>query len=199
MQTKDLIKTLILTSVLLNTLSCLAANTASDNATSKESSTGTSTTPVKPMPKFSITGHPVKRRDSYTVNSNALNQTQLRCIFINTSENPINLAIWNTPVNSHPESIVHLAAGKTSQPVQVTKVFSMSLEPHWWCRVFTHGRQANTWTHCAYFSVADEGVIENNPFTNQDATLHSKNVSYHCRITKPTKAIRIFYQTPPDA
>lgn len=141
-----------------------------------------------------IIGHPMDKKDNYTINSNTSATTEVECVFINSSSEKARLSVWTSPQLMKPNFDIILSAGKQAKPVQLIRKFQLNLQPYWWCRVFSSSNQYEKRPFCSYFSIADSDQDNLNPFEGQYTSIHNKSVSYYCRILIPSPAIG-FYHT----
>ncbi len=141
----------------------------------------------------SVNSNPMGRRDVYTINSNIERKITVRCVFVNSGSKPAALNVWLTPKSLKPDATVLLEAGSKVKPFQLKEKYSFELKPKWWCRIYTPHNQKDAWKNCAYFSVSDATVVEDNPFATWPKTSHSTDTSYHCQIVKPRGRLSFFY------
>ena len=92
-----------------------------------------------------------------------------------------------------PNQDIHLSAGNAAKPFQLMKHLLLTLKSHWWCHTALPTQTNNQWPFCSYLSISDQEVTDKNPFRPWDKTIHSKSISYNCRLKKPHKKLSFFY------
>ena len=144
-------------------------------------------------PIANIQGNPVGKKNNYTLNSDKMSEQSVECIFINSGDKPAKLNIWTDPKAEQPNQDIHLSAGNAAKPFQLMKHLLLTLKSHWWCHTALPTQTNNQWPFCSYLSISDQEVTDKNPFRPWDKTIHSKSISYNCRLKKPHKKLSFFY------
>lgn len=140
----------------------------------------------------SIHGNPIGRRDDYTINSNQTKTVAIMCVFTNTGKEKAELNIWTAPTQMKPRAKIHFDKGNKNTPDIIKKMFPLKLASHWWCRIYIP-QPSTQWQRCAYFSISDATITENNPFATWNKTIHSKHTRYDCHIRPPDNDVSFFY------